>query len=173
MELLSALKMLRKNPSASSINDVMMLPQFNQLQQQILQHDKGSDGEMTVAYLRDVSAMLSLYLLFENVISTDIMKAEREMISLAFAFDHQNYARYCSYQHVYLQDLKRKFHPAYQDLKSRGHGGSITGDFFSTIHGDLITELSTRKLLAHFVAVLARISRQQTAGCRQYTSTAC
>ena len=92
MELLSALKMLRKNPSASSINDVMMLPQFNQLQQQILQHDKGSDGEMTVASLRDVSAMLSLVSAVRECDIDRHLEAEREMICLAFAFDHQNYA---------------------------------------------------------------------------------
>ena len=145
MELLSALKMLRKNPSASSINDVMVLPQFNQLQQQTLQRDKESDGEMTVAYLRDVSAMPSLVSAVRECDIDRHLEAEREMICLAFAFDHQNYARYCSYQHVYLQDLKRKFHPAYQDLKSRGHGGSITGDSFSMMHGDLITELFNKE----------------------------
>lgn len=71
--------MLQKNPSASSINDVMMLPQFNQLQQQILLYDKGSDGEMTVAYLRDGSAMLSLVSAVRECDIDRYLEAEREM----------------------------------------------------------------------------------------------
>ncbi|MAG85790.1 MAG: hypothetical protein CMB97_00015 [Flavobacteriaceae bacterium] len=123
----------------------MISPQFCTLKQHVLDHEKGSDGELTVSYLRDVSALLALVSAVRECDIDRHLEAEREMVSLAFAFDHQNYARYCSYQHVYLQDLKGKLDPAYHDLKSRGHGGSISGGSFSTIHGDLITELFNKE----------------------------
>ena len=67
------------------------------------------------------------------------------MLSLTFVFDHQNYARYGSYQHVYLDNLMRSNSRAHEDLMKRGFGASITGQKFSTIHGDLITELFNKQ----------------------------
>ena len=68
------------------------------------------------------------------------LQAEREMLKLVFAFDHPNYARYCSYQHVYLGDLQTQNHPAYNDLLLLGFGASRSGGTCSSVHGDLITE---------------------------------
>ncbi len=73
------------------------------------------------------------------------LQAERELISLSFAFDHQNYARYGSYQHVFLHDLKRNNSVAFQDLKSKGMGASISSEPFSSINGDLVTELLNKE----------------------------
>lgn len=69
------------------------------------------------------------------------MEAQRMMVNLCFAFDHVNYARYLTYQHVYLGKLQQDNHPAIEDLRVRGLGGSLSGSNFSTIHGDLITEV--------------------------------
>ena len=69
------------------------------------------------------------------------LQSERNMLSLTFAFDHQNHARYGSYQHAYLNNLKTSNTQAYEDLLKRDFGGGITGQSFSTIYGDLITEL--------------------------------
>ena len=38
------------------------------------------------------------------------------MLKLVFAFDQVNYARYNSYQHVFLTEEKRLNSPAYQDI---------------------------------------------------------
>ena len=51
------------------------------------------------------------------------LEAEREMLLLSFAFDKQNYARYGSYQHVSLHEIRRTEHPAFHDLKTKGYGG--------------------------------------------------
>ena len=66
------------------------------------------------------------------------------MAGLCFAFDHPNYARYVSYQHVYLRNLKDVNREAYNDLVKKGFGASITGQRFSSIHGDLVTEYFNR-----------------------------
>ena len=69
------------------------------------------------------------------------MEAERDMLKYCFAFDHIIYAQYMSFQHVYLSDLEAKGDPAIDNLIKRGIGGSLSGDKFSSIHGDLITEV--------------------------------
>ena len=63
----------------------------------------------------------------------------------AFAYEHQNYAHYNTYQNVYLSHLKQIDHPAFHDLKTKGIGGSITGEIFSAVHGDLFTELFNKE----------------------------
>ena len=70
------------------------------------------------------------------------MLAEREMVKYYFAFDHINYARYMSYQQVYLQELQRINNSnAIMDLTQRVFGGSLSGVSFSCLHGYLITEI--------------------------------
>ena len=73
------------------------------------------------------------------------MEAERVMTNQAFALDHPNYARYGAYQQTYLQHLRNIQHPAYESLKNNGFGASISGDKFSSIHGDLITEIFNKE----------------------------
>ena len=60
------------------------------------------------------------------------------MVKYCFAFDHINYARYVSYQQVYLRELQRINNKAIIGLTQRG---SLLGDSFSCLHGDLITEI--------------------------------
>ena len=57
-----------------------------------------------------------------------------------FAVDHINYAGYITYQHVYLNNLLRKYNSIVKDLVTNGRGASCSGDSFSIIHGDLVTE---------------------------------
>ena len=40
-----------------------------------------------------------------------------------------------------MRDLQKRNHPAIKDLSERGFGCSITGQAFSNLHGDLITEI--------------------------------
>ena len=67
------------------------------------------------------------------------------MLKLVFAFDHVNYARYKSYQHVLLMEKKRMDTEAYRDLLIYGFGTSLTGSSFSGLHGDLLTELFNKE----------------------------
>ena len=66
------------------------------------------------------------------------------MLKQIFAFNHQNYARYCSYQHV-LQSMQQEKALAFQELEAHGYSGSITGSTFSILHGDLLTELFNKE----------------------------
>ena len=49
-----------------------------------------------------------------------------------------------TYEHVYLSNLKDINRLAYDDLATKGFGASITGQPFSSIHGDLVTEYYNR-----------------------------
>ena len=93
---------------------------------------------MTVAYLKDISSLLASVAAVRG--SDFHMEGERDMLKYCFAFDHVNYARYMSFQYVYLSDLEAKGDPANDNLIKRGIRESLSGDKFSSIHGDLITE---------------------------------
>ena len=96
---------------------------------------------MTVAYLRDVSSLLALVAAVRDNNLELHLQAEREMVEQCIAFDHINYFRYMGYQQVYLRHRQQTIHPAFKELCERGFGCSITGQAFSSLHGDLITEI--------------------------------
>ena len=83
-----------------------------------------------MAYLKDVSSLLALVSTVRESNLEQHLQAEREMLKQCFAFDHINYARYMSFQHVYSRDLERRNDPAFTDLKLRGFGGSLSGARF-------------------------------------------
>ena len=68
-------------------------------------------------------------------------QAEREIIRYCFTFDHINYSRYLTYQQVYLRTLQSKQRKAVIDLDEQVLGGSLLGLPFTSLHGDLITEI--------------------------------
>ena len=68
------------------------------------------------------------------------MAGERAMLPQCFAFDHPNYYWYLTAQHVNLSALSTQESETWEDLLANGFGGSLSGEPFSTIHGDPITE---------------------------------
>eukprot|EP00795_Rhopilema_esculentum_P004685 gene4685-20973_t len=100
---------------------------------------------MIVEYLKDVSAMLCLISsVRENTIERHLA-AERALIPKCSAFGHPNYLRYLSFQHVNLLDIKRNHATIWQDLLENGYGGSVSVESFSTMNGDLITEMTINR----------------------------
>jgi len=73
------------------------------------------------------------------------LAAERTLLPKCFAFGHVNYARYLTFQHVNLQNVKMNHKDAWDDLVENGFRGSLSGEPFSTIHGDLITEITINR----------------------------
>lgn len=57
-----------------------------------------------------------------------------------FAFGHQNYVRFLTYQHVTLKQCKSTNPNAWKEIQTNGFGGSLSGEPFSTVHGDYIRE---------------------------------
>eukprot|EP00794_Sanderia_malayensis_P020787 gene20787-22825_t len=107
--------------------------------------ETGTQSQMMIEYLKDVSGMLALVRSVREK-SIDLhLAAERALLPKCFAFDHVNYSRYLSAQHVNLQSIKINNPAAWEDLELNGFGGSLTGKPFSTIHGDLITEVTINR----------------------------
>ena len=138
---MEALVDLRRNTNSTNLKEVLNMDAFNNLFIQITEFEDFSEGHFTIEFLKDVSSLLAMLSAVRESTFERQLQSERNMLSLTFAFDHQNYARYGSYQHPYLNNLKISNPQAYEDLLNRLFGGSITGQSFSTIHGDLITEL--------------------------------
>ena len=144
-ELLVNLVALRQNPSSTLVEKLVAQESFKDLFAEITSTNGGTERSMTVAFLQDVSSMLALVSAVRDNSFEKHLQAEREMLRLVFAFDHQNYARYLSYQHVMLNNLKSNSHAAYEDLRIRGFGANYSGEKFATVHGDLVTEYFKRE----------------------------
>ena len=138
--LYKCLKELRANPTPDTLDKVMESPAFAKMCADVLVYVEGTEEHFIVKYLTDISLILALVSAAREGNFERHLHAEREMRSLVFAFDHINYARYVSYQHSYLSQLSTSNNEAYGDLMARGFGASISGQTFSSIHGDLVTE---------------------------------
>lgn len=142
-----SLEVLRCNPSSRELDLFMSNPEFERLFVELLSTSNGCNqqSEMMVEYLKDVSAVLALISsVRENHIERN-MQAERALLPQLFAFGHINYARYLTYQHVMLANLHKTNPTTWNELKENAFGGSLTGDSFSTVHGDFITEVTVNR----------------------------
>ena len=80
---MATIKKICKEPSPSTMNDLINYPCFAVLRRKVLSYEEESEGQLTVQYLMDVSAMLAL---ISSVRECDIerhMEVEYEMVSLA------------------------------------------------------------------------------------------
>ena len=59
---------------------------------------------MTAAYLKYISSLLASAAAVRGGDFQLHMEARRDMLKYCFVFDNINYARYMSFQHVYLSD---------------------------------------------------------------------
>ena len=96
-------------------------------------------AQIIIEYIKDVSSMLCLISAVREKCFERHLAAERMLIPKCVALDHVNYSRYLAFQHVNLDNVKRRNKPAWDELIENGFGGSISGQPFLTIHGDLIT----------------------------------
>ena len=165
-DLLKNLKELRRQPSTAALHAVTCMESFKVLKNDIMAVT-GTQSKMTIQYLKDVSNLLALVsAVRENNIEKHL-QAERQMVKQVFAFDHQNYARYLSYQHVFLRELQKNGHPAFKDLVNYGYGATFLGrslQVFTVIWLQNCTIVKQRVPLDLFVQVIVLTSRLQIHG---------
>ena len=125
--------------------------QFEDIVERALTFEKGSDRELTVNYLKDVSLLLSLVSAVRECNIEQHLHAERNMNYLTFAYDHQNYAHYNTSKFLPIPSQTNRYHPAFHDLKTKGIGGSITGEIFSAVHLQNCSTKRLKVLLFRFV----------------------
>ena len=139
------LGLLRCRPTPLELDLLMSTPEFESLCTDLLSTTGGSEVEMMIEYLKDVSNMLALISSVREKHIERHLQAERVLLPQLFAFGHVNYARYLTYQHVTLSNLHQTNPAAWTELKGNGFGGSLTGGPFSTVHGDFITEVTVNR----------------------------
>ena len=143
-ELLDNLQRLRDNPSLENVDLIISSNTFNDLYNRIFK-TTGTQGQITVAYLKDVSSLLSLVRSVRDGNFKLHMETQREMLKFCFSFNHINYARYMTYQHLFLSQLEIENHQTVIDLKSR-IGGSLSGSSFSSIYGEFSMDKQNDRL---------------------------
>ena len=135
---------LRKEPNPENLRSLMEQKEFQVLRKELLA-TTGTESLMIVEYLKDVSCLLALISSVREKSIERHMQAERALLPQLFAFKHVNYARYLTYQHVTLSCLHDTNPTAWQELKDYGFGGSLSGDPFSTVQWDYITETTVNR----------------------------
>ena len=106
----------------------------------LLASEKGTQSQMMIQYIKDVSVLLALVSAVREKSIELHIAAERALLPKCFAFNHMNHLRYLTIQHVNFERIQIDKSSAWDDLVNEGFGGSLTGQRFSTTHGDLITE---------------------------------
>ena len=135
---------LRSNISPSSLEKVLSHPDFLVWKNAMLQ-SSGTMGTFVVNYIKEVSAMLSFVVSFRERNMELHLEALQHLVPLLFAFNHQNYARYLTYNHILLSNMKTDNPDAYDDLAKYGPGVSLSGQAFSSIPDDLVTEIGPNR----------------------------
>ena len=138
------MKNLRDDPSRANLDALCRDENFKQVKEKILAHT-GTMGKWVTEYIRDVSRFLSRIAAYRDKNIELHLQAQEQLLPLLFAFNHQNYARYLTYHHYELQSLQKENPAAYEQLKQYGMGASLSGRKFSTIPGDLVTEVTVNR----------------------------
>ena len=142
MELKLLFLNLRWKPTAENLNFILSNNEFQNLFGKILNNRMGLNQKwLSVFYEMSMACQLAMASAVREKNFERHLQAEGEMIKFCFAFDHINYSRYLTYQHVYLRTLQRERSKAVADLNEQGFGVSLSGLPFTSLHGDLITEI--------------------------------
>ena len=159
-ELFKNLVTLRQSPSSILVEKVIELKVFKDIFAEITNSNGGTERSMKIAFLRDISSMLALVSAVRDNSFEKHLQAERDMLCHLFAFDHQNYARSLSYQHVMLTNLNSDNKEAYEDLRNRGFGANYSGEKlqqFMVIRSLNILTEKQKGQLAHLDQAIAQI----------------
>ena len=124
-----------RNPCQSTLPNILSCQEFNLLVDNFMPYENFAKFHINVTYLKSVFTILALV---SAVCEVDI---ERHIQAELQIVDHPNYARYGTYHPTLLKHLCHASHPAYHDLLVKDYGLRITGERFSTAHGDILTEI--------------------------------
>ena len=138
------LEQLIKMPSFETLETVINNEYFEEVLNDLL-YTNGPQSYQFVSYIKDVSLLLSIISsVRENNIERHL-EAERALLPDLFAFGHPNYARFLTFQHIMLEQHRAESTKVWQELIANGFGGSLSGQKFSSKHGDLIIETTINR----------------------------
>ena len=102
-------------------------------------------GKWILQCITDVGALLSHITVYREKKNIELhLQVQHDLFPLLFQFNHQNYSRYLTTYNVELTNLPSK-NEAYKELRNYDIGASLSGKKFSTIPGDLVTEVTINK----------------------------
>ena len=90
---------------------------------------------------QNVSFLLSQITTYREKNITLHLQAHSNLSLLLIAFNHQNYARYLTQPHVELTNLSITKPQAFSNVEIISLGASLSAKIFSTVPGDLVTEV--------------------------------
>ena len=123
---------LTQNPGFEKIYVIIKNGVLNVLFSKIMDGTVGTEAKMTICFIKTVSLLLALVSAVQENNFEWYLQEKHEMVKYCFAFDHTNYARYVSYQQVYLRELQGIINNnAMMNLTQHGFGDSLSVDSFS------------------------------------------
>ena len=146
MDVMKKVKNIRLHPSPDSLNDLLSTSQWEKIKKNLL-NTSCTMSKWILQYITDVSAFLSQINAYCEKNIGFHLQAQRDLLLLLFAFNYQNYSRYLTTHHVELTNVSSKNPYAYKDLQTYDIGASLSGKRFSTIPGDLVTEVTINREL--------------------------
>ena len=94
----------------------------------------GTEDKMTICFIKFLLSLLALVSAIRENNFERNLQAECEMVKYFFAFNQIKYARYASYQQVYLRELQSINNNAMVNLAQCGFGDSLSGYLFFCVH---------------------------------------
>ena len=129
VDVMKKVKNIRLHPSPDSLNDLLSTSQWKEIKKNLL-NTSGTMGKWILQYITDVGELLSQIIAYREKNKESHLQAQRDLLPLLFAFNHQNYSRYLTTHHVELTNLPSKNPSAYKDLQTYGIGASLSGKKF-------------------------------------------
>ena len=134
VELKNLFTGLTQNPGLEKIDVVMKNEAVKILFSKITDDIVGTEDKMTICFIKKFSSLLALVSAIRENNFERNLQAECEMVKYFFAFNQIKYARYASYQQVYLRELQSINNNAMVNLVQCGFGDSLSGYLFFCVH---------------------------------------
>ena len=140
-----AITSLRLSIDLDNLNKLLQSDSFKGYCKMLFSDTSDTQACIMNQYIKDVSSMLALIFAGQEVNFELHLAAERELLPKCFAFTHINYSRSLPFQHVNFSEIKHCNENIQNDLLRKGFVRPLSGQFFSTIHGDLIAEVTVNR----------------------------
>ena len=154
---------LTQNPGLEKIDVIMKNEAVKILFSEITDDTVGTEDKMTICFIKFFSSLLALVSAIRENNFERNLQAECEMVKYFFAFNQIKYARYASYQQVYLRELQSINNNAMVNLAQCEFGDPLSG--YALPVQDLVqTLLKLTHGLLHLISMqkLGKIFRKNT-----------
>ena len=111
VDVTKKVKNIRLHPSPDLLNDLLSVSQWEEIKKNLL-NTSGTMGNWILQCITHVSAFLSQITAYREKNIELHLQAQRDLLPLLFAFNHQNYSRYLTIHYVELTNLLPSKNPS-------------------------------------------------------------